>query len=87
MDGADGALGHCCVEPTLEDVDVQDPQPDGAHNAEPMAAHQLCMLGAEASSRKPWTKAYCGMRVVVKTTEKFKKKIRGRRAWTASPPK
>jgi hypothetical protein len=49
---------RCPAHRTLEDVDVQDAQPDGAHNPEPMAARQLCMFGAEASSRKPWTKVY-----------------------------
>ena len=48
----------CPAHQTLGDVDIQDPQPDGAYNPEPMAARPLCMLGAEVSSRKPWTKVY-----------------------------
>jgi len=53
---------HKNYQPTLGDGDVQDPQPDGDHNPEPVKVTLRGACGAEAISRKPWTTVYSAER-------------------------
>jgi len=60
---------RCPAHQTLKDVNVQDPQPDGDHNLEPVKVNLRGACGAEAISQKPWIKVYSAeTRVVVKAT-------------------
>ena len=46
---------HSSPDPYAADIVVQDPQPDGDHNPEPVKVTLRGACEAEAISRKPWT--------------------------------